>query len=105
MTPTQALIGLAVALSIALGGAGLLLKRSYAKNGQQAEQITALNGAVKRASEQRKLDQATLGRLAQKNAAAARESALLSQQLQRSLFENREWADQPVPQGVQDALK
>lgn len=67
--------------------------------------IRTLNATILRASEQRATDKATLDRLARKNAATAREMASAQASLQRSLSANREWADQPVPKEVQDALR
>jgi hypothetical protein len=71
----------------------------------KAEEIRTLNGTILRAAEQRTTDKATLDRLARKNAAMARETASARASLQRSLSANREWADQPVPKEVQDALR
>lgn len=93
------------ALGAALTLAGWALKHSYAEQGALKTQIAALNGALLRAAEQRATDQATLDRLAKKNAATAREMARAQASLQRSLSANREWADQPVPKEVQDALR
>lgn len=93
------------AVTLALMGSGWALKRAYEQQATQRAEIRALNGAILRASEQRILDRATLDRLARKNAATARESALAQAALQRALTANRTWADQTVPKEVQDALR
>lgn len=93
------------ALSLALAGSGLLLKRAFTQAGASKAQIQALNTTLVRAQEQRALDQATLDRLARKNAATSRENALARASLQRSLTANREWSSTPVPKEVQDALR
>ena len=93
------------ALSLALGACGWGLKLQIKANGAQVQQIRNLNTDLKRAVEQRAVDQATLDRLAVRNAATARESARVGRLLADSLFKNREWADRPVPKEVQDALR
>lgn len=101
---TKYLMAAILALTLALAGTGVLLKRLLSKNGEQAAQIEALSKAAKAAQEQRKRDIGTLARRAQKNAAMGRENALLRQQLDAALAGNPEWAGQPVPKEVQDAL-
>lgn len=93
------------ALALSLAGCGWALRVQIRANGEQIAQIRSLNGAILRASEQRAVDRATLDRLAKKNAATARESALARASLQRSLTANPTWAAQPVPKEVQDALR
>lgn len=69
----------------------------------EARAEVAEQGLAEAAKREKRL-KAVSARLAKEKAVAARESALAAERLQRSLFENREWADQPVPKEVQDAL-
>ena len=93
------------ALTLALAGTGWALKSQVKANGAARAQIQGLQEGIKRAQEQRKLDQATLARLAKKNAATARETARLRASLGAALAANRPWADAPVPKDIQDALR
>lgn len=102
---TKYLLALVAALVLALGASGLLLKAQIKKNGAQAAQMQALTEAAERSAKQRKKDQALLARRAAENRAAALERASTQAALAAALAQNREWADQPVPQEVQDALK
>jgi hypothetical protein len=94
-----------LSLALALGGSLYLLKASYERNGRLSADLNAATDALEAAQEQRALDRATLARLAVKKAARARESASAAASLGAALTANRQWADTPVPQGVQDALK
>lgn len=98
------IIALAAALA-ALGGAGWLLKLSYAENGAQKTEIRTLKDERKRAQDALKRERAISAQRRAENAALALEQATLRQSLERSLTANREWADQQVPADVQDALK
>ena len=71
----------------------------------KAEEIRTLNGTLQRLSEQRATDKATLDRLARKNAATARLAAQAQQRLGSAVRQNPDWANTPVPQSIQDALK
>lgn len=102
---TKYLIAAIAALVLALAGVGYLLKGQIAKNGEQSQTIDTLTTALETADKQRKADQALLARRAREKAAIARESASLRLKLDRALAANPDWANQPVPQGVQDALK
>jgi hypothetical protein len=93
------------ALSVALVGSVWALKRAYEHSATQTAQIKTLNLGLVRAAEQRALDRATLDRLAKKNAATARETALAGAALQQAIKQNQEWGSQPVPKEVQDALR
>lgn len=99
-------IALALAL-LALGGAGLLLKRSYTANGAMKAQNTELAQRVKTAQEAAKRSDKASARLAADRLALARSEALLRQRLDAALAlpKNREWADSTVPQEVRDALE
>lgn len=61
--------------------------------------------ALKEAGEQRRRDTALLARRSAAAAQAAREAAALRIRLQAALDANKAWADQPVPQAVQEALQ
>lgn len=90
---------------VLLGYSSWVIKRQYTQSGVQQAQIAQMTQALKTAQGQRKLDQAVLARRALENATAARLAASLRQELDRSLTQNREWADSRVPKEVQDALK
>lgn len=86
-------------------GAGSVWYAVAGRLARKDAQIEALSEVLDQAAKQRKADQATLARLAQKNAAAARESASLRRELDAALAASPDWAAQPVPQVVQDALQ
>lgn len=65
----------------------------------------ALAQQLGEAEKQRKADAALLTRLHAQRAAAARETARVRAQLRDALEANREWATQPVPKEVRDALE
>ncbi len=97
---------LAIALlALALGGSGVLLKRSYATNGKQATEITALQDAAKVMQEQARKDRVLITKHAQAKVLLQNKADRLRADLDHSLSANREWADQPIPQEVQDALQ
>lgn len=85
-------------------GYGLSYQTTYPKMVKKDSEITSLNTSLKTLGEQRKADQATLALLRKNNAATARETAALRLSLSAALAKNRKWADQTVPQEVQDAL-
>lgn len=86
-------------------GAGMVWYAMADRLAAAKAEIRTLNSDLQRATEQRATDRATLASLAKKNAATARETASLRQRLDHSLFKNPEWAAQPVPKEVQDALR
>lgn len=92
------------ALALLLAGSCYLLKRSYAANGAQKLQITVLSDQIKSAQEQRKLDQATLALRAIEKSAIARKTAFTRASYATAAASSPEWAQQPVPQEVQNAL-
>lgn len=102
---TKYLIAAIAALMLLLTGVGYSLKAQIKKNGAQATKITALEDVLEAAATQRKADQALLARRAREKAAIALEMASTRQQLDRALAANPDWANQPIPQEVQDALK
>lgn len=94
-------IAILTACGIAMGYA---LKAEYQKNGRLREQVSVTTEALERArSAQKRADRALVLR-ERARAAAAREQALLRQRLEDALTTHRQWAEQPVPQEVQDAL-
>lgn len=98
------LMAVIAALSIALAGAGWLLKRAYTANGAQTVQIHSLQEAQERAAKAAKRDRALLAQRGREIAAYAAAAASARASLSDSLQRNPAWADQPVPQEVQDAL-
>lgn len=98
-----ALIALVTAALVGLGALGSW-RFMVPKLAAARAQVTALEEQVKTAAEQRKTDQATLARLAQKNAATARAAASARASLRAALAAQPEWAAQPVPKEVRDAL-
>jgi hypothetical protein len=97
-----AVIGLCVALVV---GQGAGLYWSLTRKAAVEAERDSLVLAVKQAAKQRQADAALLARRAQENAVAARESASLRAQLDKALAAQPEWANQPVPQEVRDALE
>lgn len=98
------LIAIGLAMALALGGLGVLLKRAYTNNGLLSAQVGELTKEAQASAEARKRDQAVLARRIKAAAAAARETALLRVELSQAVANNRAWADAPVPKEVQDAL-
>ena len=89
----------------ALAGLGYLLRQAWVANGEQGAQIEALQESAKLAARARLHNQAVSGRLQVRKAAVARSEALAGQDLGSALRANRAWADQPVPDEVQNALR
>lgn len=94
------------ALVLALSGLGLWQFRQGVVQKQRFEtEKQALVAAVHGAAKARSDAEATLGHLRQKNAATARESALLRRSLDAALAAKPDWALEPTPKEVQDALQ
>lgn len=87
-----------------LAGSGWLLKRSYSANGRIKAELTQATDRVTLLEKQAKADQALLKKRAAAEKEARIREAAAHKALQNSLFANREWADQPVPKEVLDAL-
>jgi cell division protein FtsB len=102
---TKYLLIAIAALCAALGGTGWLLKQQIAENGKQGERITQYETQLDALAEQAKRDRDLIEKRAREGAAARAEAAKLAEALERSLSANREWADAPIPQEVQDALR
>lgn len=96
-------VGIAVLLAGGAGALGAYKLTSGRAATLQAEKA-ALTAAVDALRAQREKDAALLTRRAQAAAAAAREAAALRSKLSSALAANREWAAQPVPKEIQDAL-
>jgi hypothetical protein len=94
---------LAFCLGLGLAGFGVY-RHMTARLASTEAQLDGAQAALAEAVRQRKLDAALLARRAQENAVAARETALLRQRLRDALAAHQEWATQPVPKEVQDAL-
>lgn len=98
---THYLIG-ALVVALTLTGAGLLYQLKL--TGAQAAQIDTLqerlDGAEKRA---KAVAKASVAR-ERLRASTAAQAASQAASTQAALTANREWADQPVPKEVQDAL-
>lgn len=98
---------LAVVLLAALIGAGAVVEHN-----RMAGQVTAAKverdaaaQALRSLQEARKRDQAVLARRAQEHAATARLAALAARSLSAASAANPDWAEQPVPPAVLEALK
>jgi hypothetical protein len=102
---TKYLLAVLAALTLALAGSGYALKRAYAANGEQAGRIEQLEATVAAAEKQKAKDRALITKHALANSLARAESDRLRAKLDDALTRNREWADQPIPKGVQDALQ
>ena len=99
------ILGALAAALLAVAGLGTVVWSQRGENAtlraavhQQAARASAAESARKQADD-------ALVSLRRKNAATAREMALLSASLEAALAENRAWADSPVPEGVRNALR
>lgn len=101
---TKYLIAAIVALSLALGGMGYLFKRQIAQTAKAVAEAQQSAEALKTAQAALERQRALSAKLSKEKAATAREGASLRLQLDRALSAHKEWADQPVPKEVQDAL-
>lgn len=102
---TKYLLAVIAALTLALAGSGYALKRSYVANGAQKTKITGLEDTIKAQQAQDKRNRALIAKAAKETAAAKAEAVRKAAALDDALARNREWADQPVPQEVQDAME
>jgi hypothetical protein len=97
------LITAAILLAL-LGGSGLLLRKSYTRNGVLQTELAASKASLAVLEKQAKSDQALLKRRAAAEKAARAQAVAAQRELERSLSANPEWANAPIPQEVQDAL-
>ncbi len=93
------------ALALALGGAGVLLKRSYTANGALRADVTALRDANEALQDARKLADRVVVARARANAATGRKTARNRTSLDAAIARNPGWASQPLPKEVLDALE
>lgn len=68
-------------------------------------EMVAMQSALQSLYKAREADQATLARLRQKNAATARKTAFLGLSVGAAIGANPDWATQPLPKEVKDALE
>lgn len=86
-------------------GAGTVWYWASARLAKKDAQITALQASAQALAKARKDDAALLARRARANALARRETAALRLRLDAALAAQPEWASQPVPKEVRDALR
>lgn len=86
-------------------GAGLCWYALAGTLARQKAQISTMTQAARTLSDAAKKDRALVARLSSEKAALARSDALARQSLERSLAAQPDWASQPVPKEVQDALQ
>lgn len=102
---TRALAVYALAVTLALVGAGLIVRGQRAEVAQIRGENATLTEALNRAAKQREQDRATLARRASANAATARAGAAARASLAESVRREQEWADTPVPDSIRAALE
>lgn len=103
----------AIKVAVLIASATLLIALgAYVAHTRQSAKVAKLEGSVssleqriRTAQDALKRDEAVRTRLRAKNAAAARETALLRQRLSAALAAHPQWSQQPVPPEVQDALR
>jgi hypothetical protein len=88
-----------------MAGLGYLIQQAWVANGEQKAQIEGLQESARMASKAAARNRAISGRLQARKAALGRSEALAGHSLEAATRANPEWADQPLPQEVQDALK
>jgi hypothetical protein len=91
-----------VLIGLGAGTVWYFVADNLAKKDARIEQLAE---AAKEAQAARERDAATLARREQAIAAAGREAVLLRQSLAAALAAHREWASQPVPDAVRQALE
>lgn len=102
---SRVLLGAVLVLLLTSAGLGGAVWYQNRSNAVLVAEKQRLHDELKALQKLRKRDAATLARRAQKNAASARETALLRQQLAAALAANQSWGSTPVPPEVQNALK
>lgn len=93
-----------LALSLALLGSGYALKRAFIVHGEQKAQIKGLERAAEMRDAQDARNRDLVVKAAAANRTAKAESAKAQVKLDAALSNARAWADEPLPQEVQDAL-
>lgn len=94
---TQYLMIACAVLALALGGIGLLLKREIAKTAVAEAKVKSLQAAAKKVEK-------VMTKRAKAAAVAKPKAEKKAQELGAALSKAPEWADQPLPQEVRDAL-
>jgi hypothetical protein len=94
-----------LALAAATIGTGYGWYKTIQRLAVANSQIAQAEAATQRAIAARKAADRVTASLARKNAALALQNAAQGASLATALAESPSWADTPVPQGVQDALK
>ena len=102
---TQYLLMALAGLLALSGGLGWLSWQQRATIGAVRAEQTALQDALEGAQEARKRDQATLVARERQRAVTDRSEALQRASVDAAVSNNKDWASQPVPQEVQDALR
>lgn len=100
----KVLVAVLIATLLTLAGTGWLLKGQFERNGQlvaEKQQLVEANTALLAA---RKADGRALAQLRKKNAASARAEASARRSLDAAKAQNPDWAAQPVPKAIQEAL-
>jgi uncharacterized protein YcaQ len=98
---------LALAALVAVLGGGLFVvwESKVEQATRHKAEMTAMQNAVESLYKAREADQATLARLRQKNASTARKQAFLARSLEAATAANPDWAAQPLPKEVKEALE
>lgn len=95
-------------LTLALIGASLvlagLLYYSWSSGIKKQAEITALKDTLQGVAKARERDSKVLAARSKEKAALARELLAAHRKLEGALKQHGDWADQPVPKEVQDAL-
>lgn len=91
-------------LAIVAGGQFLYIRATKAESAALSRQVDQLSGDLRGLQELRKQERATLASLRQEKAALGRAAASARQSLRAALASTPDWADQPVPKEVQNAL-
>lgn len=101
---TKILIGVIVALVLALSGAGWYAKRKVAEVNVLTVELSASKEALKTSKRLRSADATALRQSRAAQAAQAKQKAAQDEAIAKALDENPDWASQRVPDAVIDAL-
>lgn len=97
-------MGAAIVLALYSVAVSGFLYRAIALNARQSAEIDGYKGTLDALAKDREHSAKVLGHRAKKNAATGRKQAGKRSSLAAAAASNPEWADQPVPKEVQDAL-
>ena len=98
------LIGVLVALALALAGTGYALRKSVVGANALTEQNKALVASLATSKQLRASDAKALAASRAAQAALKKEKASQDEALSKALAQNHAWADERVPDAVVDAL-